>query len=123
VRTPAIPDLQPPTVRVAYPPEDSVVRNGTYVYAVTYDTRAGTFDLPSGVAAVQFRVDGTDVGPEQTVPYSETPTHSLYRVQLDTGGLSPGSHVLTAVARDRAGNIGVSGGSTVTIPASAAGSP
>ena len=60
-----------------------------------------------GVASVQFRVDGIDVGAADTAaPYS---------VAWATTTASNGSHVLTAVARDTAGNATTSAGVTVTV--------
>ena len=49
-----------------------------------------------GVAGVQFRVDGVNVGAEDTV--------SPYGVTWDSTALANGSHSVTAVARDAAGN-------------------
>ena len=49
-----------------------------------------------GVAGVQFQLDGASLGAEDTTaPYS---------VAWDTSGAAAGSHTLTAVARDAAGN-------------------
>ena len=59
------------------------------------------------VAGVQFRVDGHDVGAEDTAgPYS---------VVWDTRGELNGSHTLTAVARDGAGNTATSASVAVTV--------
>jgi hypothetical protein len=49
-----------------------------------------------GLAGVQFRVDGTPIGPESTT--------DPYRVSFSTFAFPNGTHTLTAVARDRAGN-------------------
>lgn len=113
--TPAIPDTTPPTVNVPYPEEGSTISRDTYLYAVAYDLRGGQYDLPSGPAAVQFRIDGINVGPEQTVPYEVTDQVSIYRLQIDTRSLPDGQHVITAVARDNAGNVATSGGVSVTV--------
>ena len=49
-----------------------------------------------GVAGVQFKVDGVNLGAEDTTaPYS---------VAWATTGIANGDHTLTAVARDAAGN-------------------
>jgi Bacterial Ig domain/WD40-like Beta Propeller Repeat len=53
-----------------------------------------------GVAAVQFRVDGTDLGS----PQSQSP----YTVDWNTTNVSNGSHILEVTARDAAGNTAVS---------------
>jgi hypothetical protein len=59
-----------------------------------------------GVAGVQFQVDGANLGPEDTsVPYTSS---------WNTNGLT-GSHTLTVVARDAAGNRATSAPVSVTI--------
>src|SRR5207244_12236667 len=53
-----------------------------------------------GVAGVQFKLDGADLGAEETsAPYS---------VPWATGAVADGFHTLTAVARDGSGNTAVS---------------
>ena len=70
-------------------------------------TATATDDL--GVAGVQFQLDGADLGAEDTgAPYS---------VAWDTTTASAGSHTLTAVARDAAGNRTTSAPVTVTVAA------
>jgi hypothetical protein len=60
-----------------------------------------------GVAGVQFQLDGVNGGAEDTTaPYS---------VSWDTATASDGSHTLTAVARDAAGNRTTSNPVTVTV--------
>ncbi len=60
-----------------------------------------------GVAGVQFRLDGSDLGAEDA--------SSPYSVSWDTSAVSNGSHTLTARARDAAGNTTTSSPVTVTI--------
>ncbi len=74
---------------------------------------AGTVSLSAsasdnvGVAGVQFRRNGVNLGAEDTTaPYSVT---------WDTTTVANGSHTLSAVARDAAGNIGTSASVTVTV--------
>ncbi len=87
-------DTSPPSVTLTAPAPGSTVRGSVAVTATATD------DV--GVAGVRFRVDGVDVGTEDTSsPYSFT---------WDTTAASAGSHTLTAVARDAAGN-------TTTAPA------
>ena len=50
----------------------------------------------TGIAAVQFQVDGTDVGPEDTDP--------PYGLTWDTRTVADGTHLLTARARNLGGN-------------------
>jgi subtilase family serine protease len=59
------------------------------------------------VAGVQFRVDGANLGAEDTT--------SPYSVTWNTTTASNGSHTLTAVARDAAGNTTTSVAVTVTV--------
>jgi hypothetical protein len=49
-----------------------------------------------GVVGVQFRLDGTNLGAEVASP--------PYSVSWDTTTAANGTHTLTAVARDAAGN-------------------
>ena len=60
-----------------------------------------------GVAGVQFKVDGGNLGAEVTTP--------PYAVTWNTTTTADGAHVLTAVARDAAGNRATSPGVTVTV--------
>ena len=76
-----------------------------------------------GVQGVQFKVDGANLGAEDTSP--------PFAVPWDTRVLANGAYTLTATARDAAGNTGASPPITVTVdnvpdttpPARAAGSP
>ena len=81
-------DTTPPTVSMSSPPSGFVVSGTWLVQATASDNVA--------VVGVQFRMDGADLGAEDTTaPYSVT---------WNTGTTSSGSHTLTAVARDAAGN-------------------
>ncbi len=71
---------------------------------MAYDVRGGIFVEPSRPAGVQFKIDGVKFGSEQTTAYSTNPLYSVYRLPLDTRTLSNGTHAITAVARDWAGN-------------------
>jgi len=60
-----------------------------------------------GVVGVQFRVDGTNNGPEATqAPYSS---------QWNTLNATNDSHIITAIARDAAGNMTTSAAVTVSV--------
>jgi hypothetical protein len=61
---------------------------------------------PSGVAAVDLYVDGKRLGSDSTAPY---------RVVWNTRTYAVGNHVLSAAARDFAGNRGSSPSTNVTI--------
>ena len=78
----------PPTVAVTEPAAGANI-SGTATLAATASDNVG-------VLGVQFKVDGTDVGIEDTTaPYS---------VSWDSTTGSSGAHSITAVARDAAGN-------------------
>lgn len=82
------PDTTAPSVSITAPLNDDTLSN-------TVDVRADATDNV-GVAGVQFKLDGVNLGAEDTVaPYS---------VAWDTKTASNTTHSLTAVARDAAGN-------------------
>ena len=60
-----------------------------------------------GVVGVQFKLDGANLGAEDTT--------APYAISWDTAAVSGGSHVLSAVARDAAGNQGASTSISVTV--------
>src|SRR5712675_645394 len=59
------------------------------------------------VAGVQFKLDGANLGAEDTT--------SPYSVSWNTTSVANGSHSLTAVARDAAGNVTTSSADSVTV--------
>lgn len=62
----------------------------------TVTVSAAATDAESGIAGVQFKLDGSDLGAEDvTAPFS---------VLWDTSSATPGTYSLTALARDQAGN-------------------
>jgi hypothetical protein len=93
------PDTTPPTVSVTSPASGATVSGTTNVTASASDN--------VGVAGVQFRLDGASLGAEDTSP--------PYSVSWNTTGVANGSHALTAVARDAAGNVTTSATVTVTV--------
>jgi hypothetical protein len=97
---PPPPDTTPPTVSITSPASGAPVSGTTSVTASASDN--------VGVVGVQFRLDGFNLGAEDTTaPYS---------VSWNTTSASNGSHTLTAVARDAAGNVSpVSAPVTVTV--------
>jgi hypothetical protein len=102
---PPPPDTQPPTVSITSPSDGATVSSAITVTANAADN--------VGVAGVQFQLDGADLGQEATT--------SPYSVTWDTATTTNGSHSLTAVARDQAGNLTTS--SPVSVTVSNAGSP
>jgi hypothetical protein len=93
------PDTTPPSVTLTGPAEGARVEGGVVVTATATDD--------NGVTAVEFRYGGTLIGASDiSDPYS---------VIWDTTGVSNGVHVVTALARDAAGNATTSEGVTVTV--------
>jgi hypothetical protein len=81
------PDNTPPTVRITSPASGATVSGTITVTATASDNR--------GVAGVQFFLDGVLGADDTAAPYS---------ISWNTATAGNGSHTLTAVARDAAGN-------------------
>jgi chitodextrinase len=93
------PDTTPPTVSVTAPAGGASVSGTVNVTANASDNM--------GVAGVQFQLDGANLGAEDTAgPYS---------VSWDTKTVANGAHVLSAVARDAAGNTAAATNVNVTV--------
>jgi hypothetical protein len=90
------PETEPPVVTLTSPTSGAVVGGPVAIAATAADN--------VGVVAVRFRIDGDDLGGEDTSPPYETTWNSA--------GVGNGSHQVTAVARDLAGN---QGQDTVTV--------
>lgn len=82
------PDLVKPVVSVTNPAAAASIANTVTLQASASDAY--------GVAGVQFKVDGTNVGAEIT--------SAPYQLAYDTHLLANGARTIAAVARDRAGN-------------------
>src|SRR5438034_1090818 len=92
-------DATAPSVSITSPASGATVSGTITVTASASDN--------VGVVGVQFQLDGVNAGAELTAaPYS---------VPWDTTSASNGSHTITAVARDAAGNRTTSAGVTVTV--------
>src|SRR5438874_1862320 len=99
VTAPPPPDTTPPTVSITSP------TNGATVPATVTITASAADNV--GVAGVQFRIDGVNFGAEDTTaPYS---------ISWNTTAAANGSHTITALARDAAGNNTPSAPVTVTV--------
>ena len=98
--TPTAPDTTAPTVSVTAPAAGATVSGA----AVSLTANAAD---NVGVVGVQFKVDGTNVGTEDTT--------SPYAVSWNSTSVANGSHNITAVARDAAGNITTSTAVAVTV--------
>lgn len=92
-------DTTPPTVSLTAPAGGATVSGTVTVSATASDN--------VGVAGVQFKLDGANLGAEDT--------SNPYSVIWDTTTAANGSHTLTAVARDAAGNTGTATAVTVTV--------
>jgi hypothetical protein len=55
-----------------------------------------------GIGTVQFTIDGSLVGPVLAVP--DQPGTFLYSISFDTSTLAPGTHLVSALVIDNAGN-------------------
>ena len=97
-------DTTPPTIALTAPAASSTVTSTVAVSGIATDN--------VGVAGVQFRLDGVNLGAEVATP--------PYTVTWNTTTAPDGIHVLTAVARDAAGNRATSAGVTVTVANGAA---
>ena len=85
----AVPDTTPPSVSIAGLSDSATVSGTTTLVAAAAD------DV--GVAGVQFKVDGIDLGMEAVSP--------PYAASWNTSGAADDIHTVTAVARDAAGNV------------------
>src|SRR2546425_1767923 len=95
----AIADVTPPTASITAPTAGVTVASTVTVSASASDN--------VGVAGVQFKLDGVNLGAEDTVaPYS---------VSWNTTLATSGTHSLTVVARDAAGNTATSAAVSVTV--------
>ncbi|MGI8686135.1 MAG: LamG-like jellyroll fold domain-containing protein, partial [Acidimicrobiales bacterium] len=92
-------DTTPPTSAITAPAAGAVVSNTLNVTASASDGVA--------VAGLQFKLDGANLGPEDTsAPFSTS---------WNTKTVASGAHTLTAVARDLAGNQATSAAVGVTV--------
>jgi hypothetical protein len=92
-------DKTPPAVSVSAPAAGAIVQGIVTVSAQASDN--------VGVASVQFRVDGVNLGAQDTA--------APYAFSWNTTTATTGSHTLTAVAKDAAGNSTTSTGVTVSV--------
>jgi hypothetical protein len=92
-------DSTPPTVSLTAPANGATVSSSINVTATASDN--------IGVAGVQFKLDGSTLGAEDTT--------SPYGVAWDTSSSTNGTHTLTAVARDAAGNQATATSVSVTV--------
>ncbi|MGH7958947.1 MAG: Ig-like domain-containing protein, partial [Opitutaceae bacterium] len=91
-------DITPPTVSITAPTGGTV--SGSIAVSATASDNVG-------VVGVQFKLDGANLGAEDTT--------SPYSITWNTTTATNGPHTLTAVARDAAGNSTTSAGASVTV--------
>jgi hypothetical protein len=93
-------DTTVPTVALTAPAAGATV-SGIAV------TSSATASDNVGVVGVQFKLDGANLGAEDTT--------SSYSLVWNTTTVANGTHTLTAVARDAAGNMATAASRTVTV--------
>ncbi|MEQ9304716.1 MAG: Ig-like domain-containing protein, partial [Marinoscillum sp.] len=89
-----------PTVSITAPSNNATVSN-------TVTITANASDADSDLVGVQFKLDGSNLGSQDT--------SAPYAFSWDTNGASNGSHTITAVATDAAGNSTTSSSISVTV--------
>jgi hypothetical protein len=92
-------DTTPPTISLTAPANGATV-SGTVTLGANASDNVG-------VVGVQFKMDGVDVGTEDTT--------SPFSTSWNTTGVVAGTHQISAVARDAAGNTATSAVATVTV--------
>jgi hypothetical protein len=93
-------DTTPPVASITAPANNATVSGPSVTVSATASDAVG-------VVGVQFRLDGANLGAEDTT--------SPYSVVWNATTATSGSHVLTAVARDAAGNSTTATSITVTV--------
>jgi chitodextrinase len=104
VTTPAA-DTMPPSVTLTAPADKAMVTGTTTLTATASDA--------SSIAGVQFMLDGSPLGAEDT--------SSPYSLSWNSTTVANGSHTLAARAQDGAGNSATSTAATVTVSNGGAG--
>src|SRR5437899_10243933 len=95
----AIADVAPPTVSITAPAAGATVLGTMTVSASATDN--------VGIVGVQFKLDGVNLGAEDTT--------NSYSISWNSTLAANGTHTLTAVARDAAGNTATSAAVSVTV--------
>jgi peptidoglycan/xylan/chitin deacetylase (PgdA/CDA1 family) len=100
-------DAAPPSVTITRPDSGSSYARGARVTVTATALDVGTGSAASsGIGGVTFRIDGTLLVTDTTSPYETV---------WNTRKVSRATHILTAVATDRAGNATTSAAVSVTI--------
>jgi hypothetical protein len=93
-------DTTPPTVSLTAPAAGATVSGSSVAVSASASDNVG-------VIGVQFKLDGANLNAEDTT--------SPYSITWNTAAATNGTHTLTAVARDAAGNTKTSSSVTVTV--------
>ena len=94
------PDLVMPTVALTAPANGANISGNAVTVSATASDNLG-------IAGVQFKIDGVNLNAEDTA--------SPYSIAWNSTLTANGTHTLTAVARDAAGNLTTSAGVTVSV--------
>ena len=92
-------DRTPPSISITAPAAGSTVAGSVNITALATDN--------AGIAGVQFKVDGVNLGAEDTAP--------PYALSWNSSAVANGAHAFTAIARDGAGNITTSSNVAVNV--------
>ena len=93
---PPAPDTTPPTVSVSAPTSGATLSGTNVTISANASDPVVSGQTTSGIAGVQFQLDGVNLQMEDTT--------SPYGITWDTTTTTNGSHTLSAIARDGAGN-------------------
>ncbi len=116
---PSMSDIAPPIVSMFQPGivGDAILTGTDSLIATATDDR--------DVVGVQFQLDDSPIGAEQTAPIAYTPSGpnspytrdltSKYLLLVNTTGISNGAHTVSAIARDAAGHATTSATVNVTV--------
>ena len=105
--TPTPSDTTPPSISLISPTSGFTISGSVSLEATASDN--------TGVTGVQFLLDG--------IAFTSELTTSPYRITWDTTMATNGSHTLTAIAHDAAGNQAMSSGVVVTVSNTTASTP
>jgi hypothetical protein len=95
------PPSPPPVAAITAPAGGATVTGSTVTITAT-----ATATAPATIASVQFQLDGANIG--------SLITSAPYTISWDSTATRNGSHTLTAIATDSAGQHGTSAGVTIT---------
>lgn len=95
-----LPDTTSPVTSITVPIADATVSQTIIITATASDPASPQGQTTSGIAGVQFKINGSNLNIENTV--------APYTVSWNTTTISNGTHRIDAVARDVAGNVATS---------------